>query len=246
MSSVWVVLIFFSSVWLVFFIISLCYARLFQNLMKNTLRCELSGQRIEMCTCLPSQLSYWPCLFDGTPRFNSSVFLSDPECVSFSPVPVLHIQLYPGPDLLLRVPEGELWVKNADHDGGAGGLQHHSAPHPRPCLGCIQPGPVSEVSRPAPLSLITLMAIMVLWSYVQWKLIKAAALSNLSEFLWNDGSGIWGVFSFLIIEYVLRDACREYARVKRKDLYNMNPSYPTPAPLGVPVLPRLDWAPGLQ
>lgn len=82
--------------------------------------------------------------------------------MSFSPVPVLHIQLHPGPDLLLRVPEGELRVKNADHDGGPGGLQHHSAPHPRPCLGRVQPGPVSEVSRPALLVLITLVAIMVL------------------------------------------------------------------------------------
>lgn len=141
--------------------------------MKNTLRCEPWGQRVEMCACLPSQLSCWPYLFDGTPRFNSSGFLSDPDCVSFSPVPVLHIQLHPGPDLLLRVPEGELRVKNADHDGGPGGLQHHPAPHPRPRLGRVQPGPVSEVSRPARLVLITLVAIMVLWSYVQWKLIKS-------------------------------------------------------------------------
>lgn len=48
------------------------------------------------------------------------------------------------------------------------------------------------------------------------------------------------MFLFLITEYVLRNACREYARVKRKDLYNMNPSYPAPAPLGLPVLPRRD------
>lgn len=163
MSSVWVVLTFFlkclTSVFLLFLFAVPDYFRIS---WKNTSRCEPSGQRLGMCTCLPSQLSCWPYLFDGTPRFNSSVCLSDPERVSFSPVPVLHIQLHPGPDLLLRVPEGELRVKNADHDGGAGGLQHHSAPHPRPCLGCVQPGPVSEVSRPAPLSLITLVAVMVL------------------------------------------------------------------------------------
>lgn len=53
----------------------------------------------------------------------------DPTC---SPVPVLYIQLHPGANILLGVPAGELRVEDVDHDGSAGGLQHHLPAHARP------------------------------------------------------------------------------------------------------------------
>lgn len=155
-------------------------------------------QRIKRNICFHSQFISWPCELHHGPQFSCvpipqksasvSVFLSS------IPVPVLHIQLYPGADLLLRVPAGELRAENADHDGGPGELQYHPAAHPRPRPGRLQPGAVRKVSCSLPLLISVLLQDVDNSMWAEWKLVTLLSVIIGMRASWKAGSGRWWVF----------------------------------------------------
>lgn len=91
----------------------------------------------------PSELGGNPQFYCSLKPFSAETQSNPPISL---PVPVLHLQLHPGTDFLLSLPEGQLRAEDVDHDGGFGGLQHHPAAHSRPRPGRLQPGLIREVT----------------------------------------------------------------------------------------------------